>query len=240
VEEQVYRVMYEAEERHWWFRGRRAVIDAMLNRIDVPQPAMVLDAGCGTGRNLELLARFGEAHGVDPAPQAVDFCRQRALPNVQRGTAEALPFEDGKFGLIAATDVVEHVANDDAALRELHRVAAPGAALLLTVPAYPWLWSSEDERLEHYRRYTLRSLCRAARSASWEPVFGTYFNFFLLAPIALARRLPRRGPAGPELERTPAWANGPLSIPMRLESRLIRLGLSLPAGVSVGLVCRRA
>ncbi|HKJ36346.1 MAG TPA: class I SAM-dependent methyltransferase [Solirubrobacterales bacterium] len=240
MEERVYRLVYEQEEEHWWFRGRRAVISAMLAQADRPEPPRVLDAGCGTGRNLELYASLGEAEGVDPSPEAVGLCRQRGLEGVRVGDAEDLPFEDERFGLVAATDVIEHVPDDRAALAEMRRVAAPGARLLLTVPAYAWLWTAEDDRLGHYRRYTLGELRERCRGAGWSPELGTYFNSLLLAPIALARRLPGRDAGRRDLERTPAALNGPLSLPMRAEAALIRRGLRLPAGVSVALLCRRA
>lgn len=241
MEERLYRLVYETEDAHWWFRGRRAVIEALLRRAQPPPGSRrVLDAGCGTGRNLELLAGVGPAEGVDPSAQAVEFCRRRGLSEVSQGDVQALPFEDARFGLVCATDVLEHVDDDAAALAEMRRVAAPGAALLLTVPAYRWLWSAEDERLEHRRRYTLAGLRGLAAANGWGPAFGTYFNLVLLPPIALARKFPRRGGGRPELERTPAFLNEPLSWPMRLEAGAIRWGLRLPAGVSAGLVCRRA
>ena len=135
--------------------------------------------------------------------------------------------------------MLEHVAAEREALRELRRVAAPGAALLLTVPAYMWMWSEEDVNLHHQRRYTKRRLREALEATGWEPRIATYFNTILLPPIALARKLERnrRGDGG-ELDRTPAWLDNPLSMPMRLEARLIRAGVSLPAGVSVGIVSR--
>ena len=108
------------------------------------------------------------------------------------------------------------------------------------VPAYSWLWSEEDEKLHHQRRYTRPRLRRAVREAGWEPRICTYFNSLLLAPIALAKRLPQRDGDRADLNRTPASLDGPLSLPMRLEAALIRAGVALPAGVSVGIVCRRA
>src|SRR3954452_25474555 len=105
--------MYEAEERHWWFRGRRAVIRAMLDRAEGGSAAGgVLDVGCGTGRNLELYASFGEAEGVDPSPEAVRFCRMRGLDRVQVGGAESFPFDDRRFGLVAATDTLQPIRDD--------------------------------------------------------------------------------------------------------------------------------
>ena len=134
--------------------------------------ARLLDAGCGTGGNL---AAFGPGRGVDPAPEAVAACRARGLDVVQ-ARLEALPFDDGAFDLVLATDVLEHVDDDVAALRELRRVAAPGAVLLVTVPAHPRLWSAHDVALHHRRRYRRAELLARLRAAGWDPVVVTWWN----------------------------------------------------------------
>jgi len=212
----------------------------LLARTPLPTEPRILDAGCGTGGHLRRYAQLGPASGVDPSPEAVGFCRERGLDSVQQAGLEALPFDDNSFDLIAATDVLEHIAPEQQALLEMRRVAAPGAALLLTVPAYMWLWTKEDENLHHQRRYTRRRLVDAVRRAGWEPRLATYFNSLLLPPIALVRSLPQRGEKErSDVDRTPAVLDGPLSLPMRLEARLIRAGVRLPAGVSVGIVCRK-
>ncbi len=151
-----------------------------------------------------------------------------------------MPFGEGEFDLVAATDVIEHVEAEQAALGELSRVAAPGAAMLLTVPAYMWLWSEEDDNLHHKRRYTRPRLRQAVERCGWTTEIATYFNSILLPPIALAKRLPQRAAdRKADLERTPSALNGPLAMPMRVEAALIRRGAKLPAGVSVGIVCRK-
>jgi SAM-dependent methyltransferase len=242
MDEGQFRLMYEAEDRHWWFRGRAAVVEALIGRLHLPPSPRILDAGCGTGRNLQRYAQLGPAQGVEPSPEAVEFCRRRGLDNVRQAGLEQLPFEPGSFDLLVVTDVLEHVDDDAVALRELRRVAATDASLVLTVPAYRWLWSEEDDRLGHRRRYTRRALRSVADANGWQPLFATYFNTLLLPPIAVARLLRRRrkGSERSDLMLTPRLLDPPLSVPMRLEARLIRAGLALPAGVSIGTVCRPA
>jgi SAM-dependent methyltransferase len=245
LEEQAYRQQFQLENGHWWFEGRRAVMWALLHRAGVRDGARMLDAGCGTGRNLQEFGRLGPATGVDPSPEAIDFCRQRGIEGVTRGTIEHLEFHNGAFDLILATDVLEHLRDDRAALRELRRVAAPGANLLCTVPAYRWLWSGHDEEHHHFRRYTLRELRAALAAGGWRPLAESYFNTVLLPPIAAVRLLARRSRRDPEAGRpdlrlTPPVLNGLLAQPMRAEAALIGRGLRLPAGVSIGVVARAA
>jgi SAM-dependent methyltransferase len=243
LEEHIYQQLYALEDEHWWFRGRRAVIWALLRRAQAPASPRLLDAGCGTGRNLAEYGAPGRATGVDPSASAVAFCRARGIEGVTQGAIEELPFGDGSFDLILATDVLEHVERDDRALAELRRVAAPGARLLVTVPAYRWLWSQHDDSHHHLRRYTVGALSERARRAGWEPMLRTYFNTLLLPPIALVRLLGRRrAPEGgrTDYELTRGVLNRALALPMRAEAALIRRGLRLPAGVSIGMVCRPA
>ena len=246
MEEHVYQQLYDLEDAHWWFRGRRAVLWAMLRRAGVPERAggaRILDAGCGTGRNLAEFGRLGTAQGVDPSPQAIEFCRRRGLAEVEAGGLEALPFADGAFDLILATDVLEHVERDDVAASELRRVAAPGALLVVTVPAYRWLWSQHDDSHHHLRRYTAGSLRRRLAAAGWRPVLITYFNSLLLPPIALVRTLARRRAprdGRTDYQLTGAALNRMLELPLRAEASLIARGARFPAGVSIGVVCRPA
>lgn len=241
MEETAYAEMYEQEDVHWWFRGRRAVIRALLARTELPPDPLLLDVGCGTGRNLVELSGFGAATGVDPSASAVTFCQARGLADVHQAGLEALPFDDDRFDLLLACDVIEHVDDDTAALRELRRVATSDGTLLMTVPAYQWLWTDHDVQLHHRRRYTLTLLQRRATAAGWKPVFATYFNSLLLpvvAPLRLASRRSTKRGGHTDLDRTPAALNGALELPMRLEASMIARGFRLPAGVSAAMVCR--
>jgi SAM-dependent methyltransferase len=235
-----YRELYELEDRHWWFRGRRAVIWGMLRRAGLPAAPRILDAGCGTGRNLVEFGELGRAEGVDASEEAVEFCRRRGLDGVLRAPLDALPHDDGRFELILATDVIEHLDDDRRALAELRRVAAPGARLVLTVPAYSWLWSEHDVSMHHRRRYTLSRLQERTAAAGWQPAVRSYFFSALLPAVAavrIARKLLPGRPGRSDLALAPPLLGRALELPVRAEAKLIERGVRLPAGVSVGMVC---
>jgi SAM-dependent methyltransferase len=240
LEQQAYREQFELEDTHWWFAGRRAVIHALLRRAGTNGQLRLLDAGCGTGRNMLEFGALGDVEGVDSSPEAIEFCRRRGIEGAHEGEIERLPFAEDSFDLVLATDVLEHLRDDVASLRELRRVTALGGRLLATVPAYQWLWSQHDAAHHHFRRYTLRTLRSRLVAAGWTPTDYSYFNSVLLPPIAAVRLLTRRRPASdvdrPDLKLTPARLNRLLAQPMELEASLIERGVRFPAGVSIGVV----
>jgi SAM-dependent methyltransferase len=233
--------MLAADERHWWYRGRRRVLRAAIERLPLPPGARLLDAGCGSGRMLVELARYGEVTGVDVSWEAVAAARARGH-DVVRAPVEAMPFPDGAFDVVTCLDVIEHTADDLATLAELRRVTRPGGLLIATVPAYQALWSWHDEVNRHFRRYDRAELRALARAAGWELVTDTHFNTVLLGPAAAVRLAQRRRHAHPrsDLALTPPRLNRVLELPLRLESRLVGFGARLPAGLSLLAVLRRA
>ena len=226
--------MIAADERHWWYRGRRRVLRAELDRLVLRPGARILDAGCGSGRTLDELARYGRVTGIDESQQAVAAARSRGH-DVCRGRIESLPFADGEFDLTTCLDVVEHTPDDRRTLAELRRVTRRGGTLVVTVPAYQSLFSAHDIANGHHRRYRSSTLRAAALDAGWEPLGDTHFNTLLLGP-AVAVRLLRRGEHAAErseLQLTPRWLHGPLEWPLRVEALLRRRGVRLPAGLSL-------
>jgi SAM-dependent methyltransferase len=234
--------MLSSDERHWWYRGRRRVLRAQLDRLPLAPGARLLDAGCGSGRTLDELARYGRASGIDLSPEAVAAAQRRGHRDVRVGRVEELPYPDATFDVVTCLDVIEHTPDDRASLAELRRVARPGGLLLVTVPAYQGLWSWHDEVNLHFRRYDSASLRAAAREAGWDVVSDTHFNSVLLGPAAVVRLAQRRRArhTHSDLELTPPRLNGLLELPLRLESRLVAAGTRLPAGLSLLAVLRRS
>jgi SAM-dependent methyltransferase len=233
------RSMLDADDWHWWYRGRRRVLRAELDRLPLPSDAEILDAGCGSGRTIDELARYGRAVGVDASETAIRTAHSRGRIGVRVGSLEALPFPDDAFDLITCLDVLEHLPDDRAALAELRRVCRPNGWLVVTVPAYPRLWSAHDVANLHFRRYRRRELRAAVAHAGWALERDTHFNALLLAPVAAVRRWPRsRTVAVSDLARTPTALNGLLELPLTLEARFLRRGGRLPAGLSLLAVLR--
>jgi SAM-dependent methyltransferase len=243
MDETLMKATLEVDEHHWWYRGRRRVIRAELDRLPLPPGARVLDAGCGSGRTLQELVDYGDVSGIELNTEAAALARGRALGDVEVGRLEELPWEDGTFDLITCLDVIEHVPDDTAALVELRRVCRPGGWLLVTVPAYQALWSRHDEANHHYRRYSRAALRAAAGAAGWELVRMSSFNSLLLAPAAAVRLAQRRlgthNGYTNDLDLGPGWLNDVLERPLALEASWLARGRTLPAGLSLLAVLRR-
>jgi SAM-dependent methyltransferase len=237
------RQTHQAEERHWWYRGRRTVLDGVIAGLELPTPARVLDAGCGSGRNMIEFSSLGTVTGIELSETSVALARQREAGEIVSGSVLEMPFPDDSFDLAVSLDVIEHLEDDLSALRELRRTVAPGGALLVTVPAYQWLWSGHDEINHHHRRYTRRSLQRVAERAGWHQVRTTYFNSLLLPVASVLRVLDRVNRAKTtesslDLWIPPAPVNWLLERPLALEAALISRGGRIPAGLSLLAVFR--
>ena len=247
-----YAIMNEVEKGHWWFVGRRTIIESFLKRIcrdlassmaaraSVPangrsnESLKILDVGCGTGANLEMLSEFGEAEGVDVSIEALTFCRARGLVNVKQGEAEHLPYEDEEFDLVTGLDVVEHLDDDLAGLKEMHRVLLPDGRALLFVPAFMFLWGVQDDISNHRRRYTMAELRSVVAKAGFAIERATYVNITFFAPILLGRLLMRATGFRPASENniTIGFLNGVLGKIFGAESLALR-HTGFPFGVSI-------
>ena len=235
--------MFRLEDTYWWFVARRRLVALLLNRYAARrQGQRVLDVGCGTGGTLATLAPYGEVWAADLSIEALGCCRRRSFGRLVQTDAERLSLAGESFDIITCLDVLEHV-DDVAALAELHRVCRPGGLLLITVPAYPFLWSEHDEALAHKRRYYAGDLRRKLVAAGFEVVRMTHIITALFLPVLVLRLLQRLRPRGRAAPQTahiilPGPLNTLLIWLCQLEARL-SLVFSLPFGVSVVAVARR-
>ena len=181
--------MSAQEQDHWWFVARRAIIDNLVRtNIALPADARILEAGCGTGGNLALLAQYGALDAMEYDADARALAAARGLCRVEPGALpDAIGFDDTLYDLIVLLDVLEHVEEDEASLSALGARLTPNGRLLLTVPAAPWLWSEHDVLHHHKRRYTHDGLLKVVAAAGLQVEASGHFNS-LLFPLAVAQR----------------------------------------------------
>ena len=191
MDDLTYRIEAEIEANHWWFVTRRKLLSQIIRELRLPPDAAILDLGTSTGTNLRMLKDLNcrQAIGLDKSPEAIRYCAEKGLGTVEQGDVCDLPFEDERFALVLATDIVEHVDDDVRALSEIRRVLAPGGTAVITVPAFESLWGVQDDVSHHKRRYRKRQLEERMRAAGLAQVEVFYFNYLLFFPIWLARQL---------------------------------------------------
>lgn len=243
-----YRAMFELEDGYWWYRGVRTLLKGLLARYAPANArgAMILDTGCGTGANLQLLQAYGRAIGVDISEEAIAFCRARGIPNERAflGSVTDLPFPNQLFDLAVSFDVICNIPDDRAAFLEIARVLKPGGRLIAQLPAYQWLWSMHDVAVGHQRRYAARDLREKITRAGLEIERMTHANT-LLFPFAAAMRLTRRrtpsngSPVHSDLAPLPGVMNATLSALFTTEMRAVS-HVDFPYGLSVIAVAKKS
>jgi|SRR6185369_5908640 SAM-dependent methyltransferase len=242
METSTYAVEAEVEASHWWFVARRQLIADIIAQAAVAPSARVLDVGTSTGTNLRLLRDLGFANrrGLDPSDSAIRWCTEKGLGQVTKGDVCSLPFGDGDFELVLATDIIEHVDDDVRAVSEIRRVLAPGGTAIISVPAFRSLWGLQDDVSHHKRRYRKRELLEVIERAGLTAMESFYFNYLLFAPIWAARQLIRI--AGITLKSENQVNNGALNW---LLTRIFLADVATarilrpPFGVSIMAVARR-
>lgn len=236
-----YRIEDQVGERHWWFEGRRAILETVIRGMGLPPEPAIYDLGCGTGQNLIMLQTLGHATGVDMSADALAFARGRGCRSTLQGDLYQLPIADDTADLVVATDILEHLDDDVRGAAEIRRVLKPDGRGLITVPAFMWLWGTQDDVSHHKRRYTKAEVRRMLEAAGLVVEKLTYYNFLLFLPIFLGRALIKLSGRKIESENnlTPGAMNGLLRGIFALEGPWLR-AFGFPVGVSVMAIVRKA
>lgn len=236
VNPNLYCEMALLEEKHWWFLGRRAIAEKIIEQLKLPTDVRLLDVGCGTGGNLTMLSRYGRLDAMELNDEARRVANSKNVTEVLSGKLPGeIPYCGEQFDLITLFDVLEHVENDTGALKELGVLLNRGGYLLITVPAYEFLWSKHDDVHHHYRRYLVTDLKKKITDVGLEVVYAGYFNTLLFPGILAARWIGKlwlsRGGDGSDLKMSPPWLNK-LLFTLFASERWVIGHLILPFGVS--------
>jgi SAM-dependent methyltransferase len=234
---------FKVESSYWWNIGRFKIIESFTRRYIRPSPrSKMVDLGCGTGATTLWLQEFGKVRGVDNSPRALDYCKKRGLKDLVRSDMENLRLPSGRFDAAFALDILEHVKNDAKAVGEIYRILKPGGSLLVTAPAYQWLWSEHDEVCHHYRRYTLGEMASKLRSAGFDIRRRSYcivFPFFPLVTLLHFRSWFKKDKKiMMSIVPLPGPFNRFLIFLLALENFFLRF-INFPFGVSVILLAQK-
>jgi ubiquinone/menaquinone biosynthesis C-methylase UbiE len=231
--------MNRLEEAHWWFQGKKYVIKSVMSRINIPD-GRFLDIGCGTGMFLKELGKDRTSYGVDVSDHALSYCAKKVNSFLIKAFGANLPFKDGVFTFVSLLDMIEHVENDFELLKEVYRVCRPQSIVVITVPAFNFLWGTHDVSHHHKRRYKRNQLRDICLSAGFLLERLTYTNFFIFFPVLLRRISSSKSSdvGESDLRRVPAIVNGLLKCIYRFEAFYLKRG-RFPFGVSLLAVLRK-
>jgi len=244
MEESYASKYHKLEENHWWFLGRRDIIFKLINNYH--RDTEILEVGCSGGALIRFLKErgFRRLRGIDIDERAIEICRQKGITDTCVGDAERTALKDQQFDMIIASDILEHIKDEDKALREWHRILKKDGELLVFVPAFKFLWSRHDEINHHYRRYSKLSLIKVLKKNGFSIERSSYWNFSLFLPASLVRLSQRfifsnRKRVAEQLNETTHFVNRTLKYILRLENKLLSGGINLPLGVSVFAIARK-
>lgn len=239
-----YARMAEYEQNYWWHLGRLEIIQTYVKRaLGKKKDAEILNVGCGTGGTIDMLEKFGRVENVDISDDAIAFMNKMGYKNITKVDGVELPYKDKSYDVVGAFDVLEHIDDHVGALKEWRRIIKDDGAIVITVPAYQWLWSEHDVSLHHQRRYTTKSLMDAAAKAGLKPEKRSYAISFSLPLVAgfrfMNKALGRKTNSETSYVAVPAGVNRLFTKFLKVEARLHQK-VSLPAGTSVVTILRKA
>lgn len=233
--------MAEMEDTYWWYVGRSHIVRKQLQRhVKNPKQTKILNVGSGTGATVPLLERFGQVTNVEVSDEAIALSKEKGITDIIKVDGIKLPIKTNSYDVVVAFDVLEHIEDDQGALKEWWRVMKPGGTLMITVPAYQWLWSGHDESLHHYRRYTVSELHRKANLAGFDVRKRSYAITFSFPLIVMYRFLnsltsKKQRTSHVYLPRPINWFFASI---LRVEGTVLEF-INMPFGTSVLMVAQK-
>lgn len=242
--EESYTIKYHIlEEGHWWFLARRDIIFKLIK--DYRKDSHILEIGCSGGPLIRFLQRrgFENIKGIDINKRAIEICKQKGIKDVQIADGQETGFKDQQFDIVIASDILEHIQDEDKALFEWHRILKQGGKLIIFVPAFNFLWSHHDELNRHYRRYSKLGLVKALIKNGFIVERASFWNFSLFFPASLVRLSQKlfsngKNEEGQLNEITP-FMNKILENILKLENKLLSGGINLAVGISIFAIARK-
>ncbi len=238
----LYDDLYELEDTHWWHRAKRRLVYALMRRYTTRTRTRprILDVGCGTGKNIEEWSHLGPTAGIDAELRALAYCKKRGILRVRLGRAEHTGLPASSVDVVTLLDVLEHT-DDTMVLPEIARILSAEGIVILTVPAYPWLWSTWDVVLHHKRRYTKNGLCRLVSANGFRVLYASHVFSFLPLPALLIRLMKSRLPKeqyGSDFRLSLPFINRILYTFCILEQGVMKI-VPLPVGTSIVCVAQK-
>lgn len=243
MEPTFYKTYFEVEKNHWWFKTRRNILFWLIEKFRNKKnnKFSIFDFGCGSGFLVGELQSLGyDAFGADTSKEAIEFGLRKGIRNIKVVEADEMPSSES-LDMILALDVIEHVKDDVNLVVSLERSLKPGGVLMVTVPAYEWMWGVQDEVALHFRRYNMSSLLSLVRNRNFSILKKSYFNTFLFIPIAFVRlvdKLFKIKSRESDFDINNKLVNALFYFVFNLESKLFKL-INFPFGVSILLVLRK-
>ncbi|MEK7633237.1 MAG: class I SAM-dependent methyltransferase [Patescibacteria group bacterium] len=239
METREYKIMYEVEDSHFWYQGMRRITKTLLDKyLPKNKQLKILDAGCGTGRNILFLKNYGQVFGIDISQEAIKFCKKRKLTNLKLGNVDKISFKNKSFDVVACFDVLYHkqVKDYKKVIKEFYRILKPGGVLFIRVPAFQFLYGSHDIAVHTKHRFEKEELKILLKNNNFEVLKASYVNCFLF-PLAILKRMLDKSSVSDVKQINPIL-NWLFKIPLFFEAVLIKY-FDLPFGLSVIIVAKK-
>lgn len=244
MEKDEYTRMYTLETSFWWYRVLHELVEAIIQKQKQKDEIHILDAGCGTGRMMEICQKYGHVEGIDNSTYAVDYARKRGLEYVELGDLNEVQLKPNSYDIIVSLDVLYHAAikDDRAILEKFYASLKEGGLLIINLPAFEYLKRSHDIVVHTKKRYRKKAFEKELQEAGFKSIHSSYrmpHLYFIILITKLFQPKPRVQASGSDLKEIPRWLNKLLLNMGRVENRLICHGIRMPVGSSLFVVAKK-